>query len=251
MAADSIRDSIPIIEDFPPDDPISSADEGKSSPKSKKQKATHGIAALTVDYADQKSYVEKGKEIVDFEREGSCALCMSSLEHDAGIYTICPNPGCESVTHITCLSKHFLAGDEEALVPIKGNCPSCKTELRWNDVVKELSLRMRGQKEVEKLLKAKRVRKTKAGTASQAIAESSAEDDDEEDEAVEDFIPGPKGMVARDDWHIIDDSEGSEAESIASNASLAKTTLSHHANKSGGLGTVIEDSDWDDVEVLD
>jgi structure-specific endonuclease subunit SLX1 len=250
VAAESIRDSIPIIEGFPPVDPIPSADESTSSPTSKKRKTTNGIEALTVDYTDQKSYVEKGKDIVDFEREGSCAVCKNSLEHDAGIYTICPTPGCESVTHITCLSKHFLAGDEEALVPIKGNCPSCKAELRWNDVVKELTLRMRGQKEVEKLLKAKRVRKTKASTASQAIADSAAEEDDEEDEVMEDFLPGTQGIIAGDDWHIIDDSAGSDAESIASNASLAKTAL-YHASKSGGLGTVIEDSDWDDLEVLD
>lgn len=247
MAAESIRDSIPIIEDFPPVDPILSADEGTSSPKSKKRKTTHGIEALTVDYTDQKSYVEKGKDIVDFEREGSCTVCKNSLEHDAGIYAICPNTGCESVTHLTCLSKHFLAGDEEALVPIKGNCPSCKAELRWNDVVKELSLRMRGQKEVEKLLKAKRVRKTKTSTLSQAIAGSSADEDDEEDEVMEDFQPGTQGMIAGDDWHIIDDSTGSDAESITSNASHTKLTSSYHVNKSGGLGTVIEDSDCDEV----
>jgi structure-specific endonuclease subunit SLX1 len=247
VTAESIRDSIPIIQDYASPDQVSSGDEGASSPKSKKRKTTHGIAGLAVDYTNQKSYVEKAKEIVEFEREGSCAICKSDLEHDDGIYTICPSPGCESVTHMTCLSKHFLAGDEETLVPIKGNCPSGNTELRWVDVVKELSLRMRGQKEVEKLLKVKRVRKTKV-SASQAVVESS-DGEDNEDEVMEDFAPETQGMVAAEDWHAIDDSDGSDAESVTSNVSLAET--SYRASKPGSLGTVIEDSDWDDMEVLD
>ncbi|TVY26925.1 Structure-specific endonuclease subunit slx1 [Lachnellula hyalina] len=247
VTAESIRDSLPVIQDFSPVDQVSSGDESGSSPKNKKRKTTHGIAALPIDYTNQKTHVVIGKEIVEFEREGSCKICKRNLEHDAGIYTICPSPGCESVTHLTCLSKHFLRGDEETLVPIKGHCPSCNTELRWVDVVKELSLRMRGQKEVEKLLKVKRARKTK-GSASQVAVESSDGEDDE-DEIMEEFVPGTQGMVA-DYWRAIDDTDGSDAESITSNISLAKTT-SLHASKPGALGTVIEDSDWDDMDVLD
>jgi len=247
VTAESIRDSLPVIQDFSPVDQVSSGDESGSSPKNKKRKTTHGIAALPIDYTNQKTHVVIGKAIVEFEREGSCTICKRNLEHDAGIYTICPSPGCESVTHLTCLSKHFLHGDEETLVPIKGHCPSCNTELRWVDVVKELSLRMRGQKEVEKLLKVKRARKTK-GSASQVAVESSDGEDDE-DEIMEEFVPGTQGMVAHD-WGAIDDSDGSDAESITSNISLAKTT-SLHASKPGVLGKVIEDTDWDDMDVLD
>ncbi|TVY64319.1 Structure-specific endonuclease subunit slx1, partial [Lachnellula suecica] len=244
-APEPVRDCLPITQDFISPTP---GDEGVGSPSSKKRKIAHGIEALTVDYTDQKPYVEKSKDIIDFEREGSCAVCKSSLEHDEGIYAICPNSGCESVTHLTCLSRHFLSNEDlETLVPIKGTCPSCKAELRWVDVVKELSLRMRGQKEVEKLLKAKRVKKTKAGTASQAVPESSSEED--EDEVMEDFIPGAGGVKDGGDWHGIDDSDGSDAESVTSNAEMAKTAS--HASKARRLGTVVEDSYGSDLEILD
>lgn len=98
---------------------------------------------------------------------------------------------------------------------------------------------MRGQKEVEKLLKVKRIRKTKATTASQAVESSDGEDEDE-DEVMEGFVPGLQGVVG-DDWHAIDDSGDSDAESISSTVSRSKTT--HHAGKAGSLGVVVEDSD--------
>lgn len=179
-AAEPIRESINVFQDFPPitDEVLDSED----SPKAKKRKLNHGIQGLAVAYENEKTHVEKGRNIVDFEREGSCALCHDQLEHGAGIYTICPSPGCESVTHLTCLSQHFLRDDGDSLVPIMGRCPSCDTELRWVDVVKELTLRMRGQKEVEKLLKVKRARKGKA-TASQATIESSDEEDEMDEES--------------------------------------------------------------------
>jgi structure-specific endonuclease subunit SLX1 len=228
-----------------------------SSPRSKRWKTTHGIQALGIDYANQKPHVEKAKDIVDFEQEGSCAVCHSELEHDSGIYTICPTPSCEAVSHIVCLSKHFLKGEEDSLLPIKGKCPSCKTELRWIDIAKELSLRLRGQKEVEKLLKGKRVRKAKA-TLSQATVELSDEDEDddldieEEIEKLNELSSSGKGMDLGDTWHEHDDSEDSDTGSIVSNVSIAKKGgSSYQAIKAAGLPMVVEDSDWDDAEVLD
>jgi structure-specific endonuclease subunit SLX1 len=217
---------------------------------------TYGIRELGIDYTSQKPHVEKAKNLVDFEQEGPCAVCHSDLEHDSGIYAICPTPGCEAVSHMLCLSKHFLEGEEDFLLPIKGNCPSCKTELRWIDIAKELSLRLRGQKEVEKLLKGKRVHKTKA-TLSQATVESSDEDEEdldieEEIEQLNELSPSGKGMDLGDTWHEHDDSEDSDTASIVSNVSIAKKGgSSYQASKAAGLPMIIEDSDWDDAEVLD
>jgi structure-specific endonuclease subunit SLX1 len=203
-----------------------------------------------VDYSNEKPHVEKGKNVVDFERGGSCTICQSDFEHDGGIYTICPNPGCESVTHLACLGQHFLKDDTDALVPVEGQCPTCNAELRWIDQVKEISLRIRGQKEVEKLLKGKRVRKGKE-----------IDIDDEEDEDVEhaeDELKmlresnfGKRGTDLGDTWHEIDASDDSDTSSIISNSSKAKTATSYKVIQAIGLGTVIEDSDWDDAEILD
>lgn len=255
-----VRDSIPIITDFPPADPIpENRTDGR--PNAKRRKTDHGIAKLDVDYAKEKECVKKAKEVIDFEREGSCSVCHNDLEHEAGIYTICPNPGCEDVTHMTCLSKHFLKDEPDSIIPINGTCPSCKTELRWVDVVKELSLRMRGQREVEKLLKAKRIGKGKA-TASQQV-ESYTEDEDDDDlrgeiyeeiKKLQELNPTGARMDMGDRWHAIDDSDDTDAGSVVSTGSQSKTQEKKAAvgpSKTGTLDTVIEDSDWDDALVLD
>lgn len=249
-----IRKSINIIEDFSPSKLELSDNEG--SPRAKRRKVGHGIQGLEVGYANEKAHVEKAKNIVDFEREGSCAICHEDLEHDQGVYTICPAPGCESVTHLTCLGQHFQKDDEESLVPISGSCPSCNTNLRWVDVVKETTLRMRGQKQVEQLLKVKRVRKGKATTASQAAIESSASEDEISEEDLADIEAELRELSEADEreenakgrrWHEIDDSD-SDTGSVRSNVS---TTSKQPKNKTAKkLNAIIEDSDWDDVEVL-
>lgn len=250
-----------------------SEDEEEGARGIKRQKTSRGIGVLDINYSTNKPHVEKGKNIVEFEREGSCAICRTDLEHDAGIYTICPNPDCEAVSHLTCLSKHFLSSaDEDALVPIAGSCPSCHAEHKWVDVVKELSLRMRGQKEVEKLLKKKRARKVRATlSGSQAMLSSESEDEEadrQEDEERNDFVPvgGTGSAEATDEWHQIDDSEDSDTGSIISTASMPTSALvakskprttkpaTGEAKKGKAkptLSIVIEDSDWDDADALD
>lgn len=254
--SEPIRESIPIITEFPLPEPTPEH-QSDESPRAKRRKTDHGISSLDVDYAREKEYVSKAKEIVDFEREGACSVCQKDLEHDAGIYTICPNPECDSVTHMTCLSKHFLKDEPETMIPINGTCPSCKIELRWVDVVKELSLRMRGQKEVERLLKAKRTRKGKA-TASHQV-ESDVDDDEvdalereiyEEIKQLQEFNPTASKLHMGDEWHIVDDSDDTDTGSVISNASQSRKAASGPSN-AGTLPTVIEDSDWDDAVVLD
>lgn len=214
---------------------------------------------MDVDYTDLKPHIEKAKDITEFEREGACAICHINLEPAGGLYVICPSAGCESVTHITCLSKHFLKGDAEAVVPIMGSCPSCKAELRWVDVVKELSLRSRGQKEVQKLLRVKKSRNGKSATASEAIVHSDTESDldavlsDEElgeIKQLQELNPAKSRGGMGDSWHVIEDSEDSDTGSITSISSQRTMVTPIRASKTV-LRTVIEDSDWDDAEVLD
>ncbi|KAG0646428.1 Structure-specific endonuclease subunit slx1 [Hyphodiscus hymeniophilus] len=263
--SEPIADSVPIITDFPSAEPR--GPERGGSPKSKRSKTEHGISMLDVDYTKDKDYVKKGKEVVDFEREGACTICQRELEHDAGIYTICPSPGCEAVTHMTCLSTSFLKNDPDSLIPINGTCPTCRTELRWIDVVKELSLRMRGQKEVEKLLKVKRARKGKT-VASLSTIVSDIEDDEDDVEMereiaqeikrLQEFNPTGAQIDMGDRWHDFEDSDDTDAGSVTSAASQSKPNRKRKESRSESapskaviLDAVIEDSDWDDALVLD
>ncbi|QSZ31237.1 hypothetical protein DSL72_000800 [Monilinia vaccinii-corymbosi] len=175
-----LRDSLPITTDFPP---AESKGDGEESPQG--TVAKHGIEVLKLAYEDTKQHLEKGKRIFHADMQASCKICKQDLHPDSGLHTICPNPGCDAITHMTCLSRYFLRGektDEKPLVPIKGSCPGCKMEIRWKDVVTELSLRMRGPQLIEKLLKPKRVKKAKSAIASQAMIESEDDQDEEEEE---------------------------------------------------------------------
>lgn len=264
IAPEQLRDSLQILTDFPPKEPITAPVvlEGASdSIETQKEKVDHGISALGIDYERHKSHVMKGRDITIFEREGSCAVCHTELEHDAGLYTICTNATCEAVTHIACLSKHFLANDEESLLPVRGTCPECKTEQSWVDIVKELSLRMRGQKEVEKLLK-KRRRGKEAAPILQASSEPSDFDEGEDsdlemselsDENDEDVLVAPQieksGQDAGSEWHEIPDSEESDDNSPG-NINTAQASKPTQVSPVARVPSVVEDSDWDDIDRL-
>ncbi|KAF5010226.1 hypothetical protein FDECE_3585 [Fusarium decemcellulare] len=124
-----------------------------------------GIHALPVDYAPMKEYVEKAHNIVSFEREGKCVHCHEELESNKGLQPMCPNDGCEAMGHLDCWGKHALRDEDEGtVIPKSCTCPGCGGEIEWADMMKELTLRVRGPKEVEKLLK-KRRRTKKAAAA--------------------------------------------------------------------------------------
>lgn len=117
-----------------------------------------GIHALPLDYKPFGSYIEKAQNITSFEREGKCVVCHQHLEHDKGLHAICSNDGCEGVGHVDCWSRHMLhqkgEGDDDGiLLPLDGQCPKCQGVVKWADMMRELTLRTRGQKDVELLLK--------------------------------------------------------------------------------------------------
>lgn len=130
-----------------------------------------GIHALPLDHLPLATYLEKGQEITTFEREGTCVVCRQYLDHDGGLYAICPAGECEGVGHLDCWSRHLLRqrredGDDTVVLPMEGQCPECRSAVQWSDMMKELTLRTRGQTEVDRLLRKSRraagVTKTKA-----------------------------------------------------------------------------------------
>jgi len=251
-ASEPLRDSLVIIQDFSNKAAASASNIDSSPTKNQTVEASGGVTALSVDYASQKPHVEKAKEIFDFELEGACTLCHKDMAHDAGVYTICPNPSCKSVTHLSCLSNHYLKGSPEALVPITGLCPGCNSELKWVDVVKELTLRMRGEKDLEKLLKVKKPRKKKATTSSQVAVDVSDSEDDEEAAEMEDEmnILNQFDQQARDsgpgeDEHVSDDD--SDLDSTMSQSTTGIKPSRSRTNKTKTVKMVIQDSDWDDA----
>ncbi|KAJ4388920.1 Slx4p interacting protein [Gnomoniopsis smithogilvyi] len=139
-----------------------------------------GIHALPLDHYPLATYLEKGQNITTFEQEGMCVICHEHLGHDKGLYTICSNGECEGVGHLDCWSRYLLQQQGEhdndaILLPMEGRCPKCDGAVRWVDMMKELTLRTRGQKEVDKILrkhrKATGVTKSKAKAKVKATAD--------------------------------------------------------------------------------
>ncbi|KAK5630905.1 hypothetical protein RRF57_006620 [Xylaria bambusicola] len=158
-ATEPLRETIPVCTNFPP----SSADEGTSTD----EPSPWGIHALPLDYAPMKEYVEKTRSLYSFEREGECVICGERLEHGEGLYATCSNSLCEGTGHISCWSRHLLGSNPgEDIIPISGHCPKCEGKVTWGDMMKEMSLRIRGQKEVEKMFKKRRKRKASVTTES-------------------------------------------------------------------------------------
>jgi structure-specific endonuclease subunit SLX1 len=126
------------------------------------KEAPWGIHALPLDYEPLRDYVDKTESIFAFEREGRCVVCAGDMPVGEGLYAVCSNNECEGVGHLDCWSRHLLAqrpaGDDDgnAVLPVHGHCPECRGEVRWGNMMAELSLRARGGKEVEKLLKKRR-----------------------------------------------------------------------------------------------
>ncbi|ORY71462.1 GIY-YIG catalytic domain-containing protein [Pseudomassariella vexata] len=119
-----------------------------------------GIYALSLDYAPIKDYVEKTQSAFAFEREGDCVVCGEGLNPGEGLYAACSNAGCEGVGHVSCWSEHLLGKEKnDSIIPVSGRCPKCEGQVRWGEMMMEMSLRLRGQKEISKLLKKPRKRK--------------------------------------------------------------------------------------------
>ncbi|KAG5352191.1 hypothetical protein C0989_003272 [Termitomyces sp. Mn162] len=70
---------------------------------------------------------------------------------DALSTALCPNPSCTATSHITCLSRTFLASDSSstALVPRGGKCPSCNTYTLWGDIIRGSYRRLAGKTSIE------------------------------------------------------------------------------------------------------
>ncbi|KAF1847973.1 GIY-YIG-domain-containing protein [Cucurbitaria berberidis CBS 394.84] len=139
------------------------------------------IRAIPVAYEDCKTYVEKSKSVLDEARNRACGVCKKEADTVKSLILICPVEYCKAVSHMACLSKKFLAeeGNQDTLLPMEGTCPSCRSPIRWSTMMKELSLRTRGEEEIKALFKPKR--KRKADNAAESDT-GDAQDLDEQDE---------------------------------------------------------------------
>ena len=195
-----------------------------------------GIHAIDVGYSGLKTHLEKSQKLFQDDPDVQCAICKQNLPQDGSMSVVCPSDGCSAAGHLDCFAKAFSQNEGDEFLPIEGDCPSCRNKHQWVDLVKEMTIRLRGETEIKKIFK---IRKPRAKKAASAVTTAEASES-ESDENLDDAAP------LEDDWHCLSDEE-EEVSRIRSDPSPAQSKVMAFATLSK---PVIEDSDWDDAEVV-
>jgi structure-specific endonuclease subunit SLX1 len=119
------------------------------------------IQAIPVAYEDCKSYVKKAQTMIEDGNLRSCGVCKGTIDVTTALVLVCPLEMCRAVCHMSCLSSRFMGEEDsrDSLIPIEGTCPSCRTPLKWSTLMKELSIRIRGQQKIEAMSGSNRQKK--------------------------------------------------------------------------------------------
>lgn len=224
-----------------------------------------GIEGLDVGYSELKKHVEKSIFSLAEDKALKCVVCARSLGPKKAVALFCPQEKCRTASHMTCLATKFIEneGAGAAVTPVSGRCPGCEEELQWIDLIKELSLRMRGEKEVAQMLKKPKERKTKMpkiknGAASQLEAHTAVGEDVADSNR--DLIEDMRALDASDeslpeDWQYQDGDDDDMMSLMSDHSALSDGVEAASPNKRSStapkLPAVIEDSEWDDAELLD
>lgn len=222
-----------------------------------------GIQGLDIGYSELKDHVDKSIFLLAEDEGLKCAVCAKNLGPQTAMALVCPRENCRTASHMTCLATKFVEdeGAGAAVTPVSGRCPGCREELRWIDLIKELSLRVRGEKEVAQMMKKPKERKVKKpmakeGTASQLEAHTLVKEDGadpNEDLADADMRAlNASDESLPDDWQYQDDDDDDRMSVMSGHSALSDgMSPTKRSSTTSKLPAVIEDSDWDDAELLD
>ncbi|KAI9827012.1 MAG: Slx4p interacting protein [Phylliscum demangeonii] len=277
-APTAISDDIAVVVD--PDGRA----EAHAEPSDGRRRAAGGIQGIDLGYTALRPQLQKSTTLLKTASKHACAVCRQSVAPDAGRLANCVSSECEAVAHLKCLGEHFLAMDSDAgpetLLPTKGKCPACAIPTQWVEVVRELTLRTRGGKEAERLLrppKAPRAKKepkaTKKLRATSVVRETPADDDADDDASETDDSLPSMATLGRENtkrdaggdfastecgWRYIDEDED-EDDRFSDTSTASRLSLPSHLARGYGpsdvmsshkMAVVIEDSD-DGAEMLD
>jgi structure-specific endonuclease subunit SLX1 len=204
------------------------------------------LQVLDATFAPMKEYVKKSLALSKAS-SNPCSCCLKNVDMSSQMVLVCSNENCKATSHMACLSKTFLdSAQDNEVIPIQGHCPKCKSTLKWADLVRELTLRVRGDKDLARLLKPKRQKK--APKVVEVDLPPEFEDENSEDELdFENVIDEPNKYAASSSQ--LDDWEASSVASACSNSHTSEDIVSSKPHARYDLSVIIEDSD--DWEVLD
>lgn len=219
------------------------------------------VQHLDIGYGGMKDYLEKSLFLLDDSERIYCGVCKERLSVNDDLIVVCSETGCRCASHLVCLSTKFL---EEAkvpnqLVPTDGSCPACKRTVKWPLLMKELSLRTRGEKEIQSIFKKRRTTKATGNGSSQ---KGKGNDLGEHRETHGDKHPGTAdftldeppwsdGDEADDQDELRLDDDWLEEVDLGSDSDSNDQPKTQTKLPPSRVEIVIEDSDWDDAEIID
>ena len=203
-----------------------------------------GVDGVDPTYASLRPVLEKAQLLLEEDSDLACGLCKQSLEPKHDLITVCSQANCQSINHMSCLSSQFLKAERTAaMLPGSGYCPSCKTQLSWVELMKEMTLRVRGENEVRRMLRAKN-RLVPSGVPQADALEDERSDGFDMDEPDEDVLTAADVIDEDSDDNVSLTSVESDRSHFSTKGAVLK------AISNTKLPTVIEDSDADVIDLL-
>ncbi|KAF9497313.1 hypothetical protein BDN71DRAFT_626328 [Pleurotus eryngii] len=99
-------------------------------------------------------HLAKNTALLTSGRPLECSVCRLPI-HDYSTSplstSLCPQPSCNGVAHLLCLSQTFLVqqNDRPGFVPRGGTCNSCNTYVLWGDIIRGCYRRSTGETPTE------------------------------------------------------------------------------------------------------
>jgi len=142
---------------------VSHAADDTNSSTVKASEKLSGVGSLEIGYRAFKCNLLKSITLLESEQSVECAICHETMKPDRDLILVCSDESCHMTAHLSCLSNHFVSVENklDVVLPIDGICPKCKAKLCWVDLLRDLTLRIRGQAEVKLLMKPPRETKSK------------------------------------------------------------------------------------------
>lgn len=223
------------------------------------------LNGIDVTYADLKPHLEKSMLLRTNDPGRHCSVCAELLDLQSTMLLTCPSQACQAVSHMSCLAKSRPVGaqDRDDLLPLTIHCPQCAEAHRWIDLVKELCIRLRGEKESARLTKTSRDGRpnmTKVGLVkddsetmdSKINLIGSAHDFNSGRDLANLLIEEAEDAPLSDEWlELEEDDDNASITSAETGLSSRHESLANLEDKEPKLEIVIEDSEWDSAEVLD
>lgn len=226
-----------------------------------------GVEGIDVGYSTLTDHLDKGLFLLADGEKNSCAVCDENIGNDTALVLVCPEKECRAASHLNCLAQRFLheEGERSTILPTSGRCPHCDSTLKWIKLVKELSLRLSGEAQIAKLLKKSKPRRKVIRGGENLLSASNGkskddlkkQDHDQRSTDTDDDGSSTGSTLEerlQDDWRHQEEDENAMSET--SNASGFSSCFdapspSKRQGSIPSLGIVVEDSEWEDAEVLD